>query len=302
MTISSDGRFIVYSAVKENPGSQDKPRLYLRRTDQLEAKPIAGTEGGISPFLSPDGRWVGFWAGGALMKVSIDGGVPVPLCNAASQFGSSWGPENSIIFAPDGGSGLFRVSAEGGEPESLTTPDKTKEETSHRLPHCLPDGKGVLFTIMREPDLQPCIALLDLKTRKWRVLMGDAADARYVPTGHLVFLRQGTLMVVPFDLGRHEVTGQPVPAIANVMQALNVAIGLLQHCCRPVQHLGFRLAGLCRGRYQPDMQNSLVWVDHQRKSRIGCVLQSSVFRSAPFARWAADRLQYSWKRTAGVGL
>ena len=79
MAISSDGRFIVYSAVTENPGPQAKPHLYLRRIDQLEAKPIAGTEGGINPFLSPDDRWVGFWADGKLMKVSIDGGVPVTL-------------------------------------------------------------------------------------------------------------------------------------------------------------------------------------------------------------------------------
>ncbi len=66
----------------ENPGPQIKPQLYLRRTDQLEARPISGTEGGIGPFLSPDDRWVGFWAGGKLMKVSIDGGVPVTLCDA----------------------------------------------------------------------------------------------------------------------------------------------------------------------------------------------------------------------------
>ena len=211
------------------------------------------------------------------MKVSIDGGVPVTLCDAALPFGASWGPDNSIVFSPDEDSGLFRVSAEGGEPESLTTPDKTKEEYSHRLPHCLPDGKGVLFTIMREHfDPQPRIAWLDLKTRKWRVLMEDAADARYVPTGHLVFLRQGTLMVVPFDLGRHEVTGQPVPAIANVMQALNVT-STLQHCCRPVQHLGFRLAGLCRGRDPPGHAELTRLGGSERKSRTDCVIQSSVF-------------------------
>ena len=76
MAISSDGRFIVYSAIAENPGPQVKPQLYLRRTDQLEARPISGTEGGISPFLSPDDRWVGFWADGKLMKVSVDGECP----------------------------------------------------------------------------------------------------------------------------------------------------------------------------------------------------------------------------------
>src|ERR1019366_5134826 len=77
MAISRDGHFIVYSAIAENPGPDAKPRLYLRRTDQSEARPIAVTEGGDMPFLSPDDRWVGFWASGKLMKVSIDGGVPV---------------------------------------------------------------------------------------------------------------------------------------------------------------------------------------------------------------------------------
>jgi len=158
------------------------------------------------------------------MKVSIDGGVPIKLCDAALPFGASWGLENSIVFSPDESSGLSRVSADGGKPEILTAPDKSREELSHRLPHCLPDGRGVLFTIMRNTaDVQPRVAVLDLKTRKWHDLIEDAADARYVPTGHLVFLRQGTLMVVLFDIGRHEVTtDQAFPAVANIMQALNI--------------------------------------------------------------------------------
>jgi serine/threonine-protein kinase len=289
MVISSDGRFIVYSAVKENPGSQDKPRLYLRRTDQLEAKPIAGTEGGISPFLSSDDRWVGFWAGGNLMKVSIDGGVPVNLCAAASQFGTGWGSENSIIFAPDAGSGLFRVSANGGEPEPLTIPDKTKEESSHRLPHCLPDGKGVLFTIVREP--QPCIALLDLKTRKWRVLMGDAADARYVPTGHLVFLRQGILMAVPFELGRYEVTGQPVPVIANVMQALNEPSAHHETAAGQFSISDSGWLVYAEGGIHPDQQNSLVWVDRQGRAESVASFKAPFF--APRISPDGQRIAYN---------
>jgi hypothetical protein len=91
MAISNDGRFVVYSAIKENPGPQDKPRLYRRETDQLEAKPIVGSEGGISPFLSPDDRWVGFWAEGKLMKVSVEGGVPSALSDVPQPFGFSWG-------------------------------------------------------------------------------------------------------------------------------------------------------------------------------------------------------------------
>ncbi len=92
MAISGDGRFVVYSAIEENPGPQAKPQLYLRRMDQAEAKPITGTEGGINPFLSPDNRWVGFWADGKLKKVPVDGGVPdyvVRRClNLRSKLGS----------------------------------------------------------------------------------------------------------------------------------------------------------------------------------------------------------------------
>ena len=268
VTMSKDGRFIIYSAVAENSGPQAEPQLYLRRTDQLGARPIAGTEGGINPFLSPDDQWVGFWADGRLMKVSVDGGVPVTLCNAAEPFGASWALDNSIVFANGLSSGLFRVSAEGGNPESLTTPDKASEEYSHRLPYCLPDGKSVLFTIMREAwDLHPRIALLDLKTRKWRVLMEDAADARYVPMGHLVFLRQGTLMVVLFDLGKREVMGEPVPAIANVMQALNAKAAHYNTAAGQfiISDSGWLV--YAAGTIFPDRQDSLAWVDHKGKAQ-----------------------------------
>ncbi len=97
----------------------------------MEAKAIAGTEGGISPFLSPDDRLVGFWADGKLMKVPVEGGVPANLCDVPTPLGAGWGPDNNIVFSPSGGP--FSVSADDGKPETLTTPDKTKDEVSHRL-------------------------------------------------------------------------------------------------------------------------------------------------------------------------
>jgi hypothetical protein len=267
MTISSDGRFMVYSAVKENPGTQDNPHLYLQRFDQLEAKPIAGTEGGISPFLSPDDRWVGFWADGKLMKVPAEGGVPSVLCDVLQPFGFSWGSDNQIVFARERSSGLSRVSADGGKPETLTMPDGSKGEYAHRLPHCLPAGKGILFTIKRHAwDHEPRVAVLEPDTRKWRVLLEDAADARYVATGHLAFLRRGTLMVVPFDPDKLQFTGQPVPVLANVSQALNTtnsyrdtAAG--QFCISTSGSLVYAQGGIL-----PDQKNSLVWVDFRGKT------------------------------------
>jgi serine/threonine-protein kinase len=264
MAISSDGKFIVYSAIEENPGPQAEPRLYLRRMDQSEAKPIAGTEGGINPFLSPDNRWVGFWADRKLKKVPVEGGVPVTLCDLSSWlFGANWGRDNSIVFADRWDAGLSRVSAEGGKPEILTKPDPKREEWSHRLPSLLPNGKGVLFTVMRHAlDRQPWLCLLRLDTREWHVLIQDAADARYVPTGHLIFLRQGTLMAVRFDLARLEVIRQPFPIVENVMQAFSTGSWLNTGAGQ----LGISDTGsliYAAGGIVPDLNNSLVWVDQK---------------------------------------
>jgi hypothetical protein len=267
MVLSSDGRFVVYSAVKQTPGAQDKPWLYLRGLDQLEAKPIAGTEGGSSPFLSPDDRWVGFWADRKLMKVSVAGGVPTVLCDVKYPFGFSWGADNKIIFASADDSGLLRISAAGGDLEILTRSAKSKEEFAHRLPCGLPGGRGIVFTIMRHAwDPQPRLAVMELATRKWRVLLENAADARYVTTGHLAFLRQGTLLVVPFDPDRLEVTGQPVPVAANIAQGLNTLNSVYHTAAGQFSISGSGSLVYASGGMLPDMQNSLVWVDHEGKA------------------------------------
>jgi len=125
-----------------------------------------------------------------LRKVSLEGGVPVTLCEAACPFGASWEPDDSIVFTTGalyGETGLAVVSAGGGEVRALTAPDKSKQQASHRLPHHLPDGRGVLFTIMDDIwDFEPQVAILDLKTRQWRILFENASDARYVLSGHIL--------------------------------------------------------------------------------------------------------------------
>ena len=263
MAISKDGKFVVYSAIEENPGPQAKPQLYLRRMDQSTAKPIAGTEGGTCPFLSPDSRWVGFWADGKLKKVLVEGGVPLPLCDAAFLYGANWAPDNSIVFSDEAESGLSRVSAEGGKPETLTKPDPKRDEGSHRLPFWLPNGKAVLFTAMKHSfDPKPWLALLRLDTGERRLLIEDAADARYVPTGHLLFLRQGTFMAVRFDPAKLEVIGQPVALVENVMQGFGLTYrhrtGAGQFGISDTGSLIYALGGV-----PPSPGNSLLWVDQR---------------------------------------
>ncbi len=297
VAISADGRFVVYSAIEENPGLQAQPQLYLRGLDQANATRITGTDGGIDPFLSPDNRWVGFWADGKLMKVPLDGGVPTPLCDAGPLYGiygASWGPDNTIVFAGEESVGLSRVSADGGKPESLTTPDPKREEYSHRLPFWLPNGKAVLVTVMRYGhDSHPWLALFRFNPRQWRVLLQDAADARYVSTGHLVFLRQGTLMAVRFDLGSLKVVGQPAPVVDNVMQAFSMNstynTGAGQFAVSDAGALIYAAGGVL-----PDRQNSLVWVDQSGIEQPVTPLQKAFF--AP--RLSPDGLRIAYV-TAG---
>jgi Tol biopolymer transport system component len=216
IAISPDGRFLVFTGVRG--GSQ---RLYLRAFDQLDATPIAGTDGGASPFFSPDGKWVGFQAGGELRKVPAAGGPPVVVCKAPLPFGASWGTDDRIVFSRVNG-GLLQVAAAGGAPEELTSLDAAKGEVSHRLPHVLPGGEAVLFTVTRNrfPKWDETqIAVISRRTRAVTVLIEGGADARYVSSGHLIYARQGVLMAAPFDATQMKVTGGSVGLVADVMQA-----------------------------------------------------------------------------------
>ncbi len=262
MAISRDGNFLVYSALKDDGEPNRIPQLFIRQLDELEATPIAGTEGGGSPFLSPDDKWVGFWAENKLWKVQVGGGIPQELCEVSRPFGVSWGDDGMIVFSSDWDKGLSSISAGSGETEPLTIPDRNREEVSHRLPHVLPLGKGILFTIMypkNEP--YPDIGFLDPETHQWRILLKDGSDARYIQTGHIIFIRQGTLMVVPFDINKPENIGRAVPIVSGVMQALNFGnlfsdIGSGLFSISNSGELVYVAGGII-----PDKKNSLVWVD-----------------------------------------
>jgi len=214
VALSPDGKTLVFDAIWGG-----RPQLYVRAMDQLSATPISGTSVGRSPFFSPDGQWVGFGADGELRKVPLSGGPAVTLCKASALFGASWGDDGTIVFAEQRNGGLRRVAAVGGTPESLTTPQPG--EYSHRLPHMLPGSRAVIFTILKGPDLwdDTQIVVRSLDTGQQTVLVTGGADGRYVSTGHLVYVRLGTLMAVPFDPVRLEVTGGATGVIDGVMQA-----------------------------------------------------------------------------------
>ena len=220
LAISPDGTHLAYIATQG--GIQ---QLYLRAMDSLDAKPLPGTERAFSPFFSPDGKWIGFSADGKLMKVSVDGGVPLTVCDAPSVTGVSWGDDDRIVFARQFGVfGLSQISAAGGKPQALTTKDPAKEEEAHLLPELLPGGKAVLFTEFSGILDDAQIVAQRLDTGERRVLVRGGTDAHYLPTGHLVYAGAGALMAVPFDPSRLQVTGNPISIADGIsLRAYGVA-------------------------------------------------------------------------------
>jgi len=207
LALTRDGKTLVFFG-----GSEGK--LFVRQLNREEIKPIPGTEGAREPFISPDGLEVGFFAGGKLKKVTLAGGSPTALCDVTTQRGGSWGEDGTIVFVPSAMAGLWRISASGGEPRRVTTPDAAKGER-HYFPQILPDGEHVLFDLV-DQTLTSHAAVVSLRTGKQRILVKDAAYPRYLPTGHLVFTRPGSLLGVRFDLNRLEVSGSPVSLLDDL--------------------------------------------------------------------------------------
>jgi serine/threonine-protein kinase len=204
IAISPNGRHIAYVCV----GEDNIRRLYLRPLDQVEqiqSEPIPKTEGAISPFFRQDGQWIGFFAQDKLKRVSIRGGEPDVLCKVPpGPCGGSWGPGDMIIFSGIYHSGLSIVSASRKTSAVFTTVDANNGEFGHLWPEILPGEEGVLYTVWGGDSFTDYRTMI-----KWQgidepqELLLDSSFARYVPTGqtgHIVFLRGGSLWAVEFDI------------------------------------------------------------------------------------------------------
>jgi serine/threonine-protein kinase len=254
IAISPDGRQLVYVAAS----AQNEGPLMLRAIDQLDASPLRGIVGRY-PFFSPDGKWMGFFFNNELKKVSIAGGLATTVCRMnATARGGSWGPDDTIVFATsDPTSGLFRVSAAGGEPTMLTKPDIARHEGSHVHPSFLPDGRAVVFRIVGSAEGNDQVAVLDLKTGRRKTLLTGGGDSTYVDTGHLVYSEAGALRAVRFDPTRLETLGDPVSMVADVM---SIGVGSAEFAVSRTGTLVYVPAGV---NSQRSPARSLVWVDRR---------------------------------------
>jgi serine/threonine-protein kinase len=258
LALSPDGANIVFVG---NGGTQ----LFVRALDTLEPVLIVSGRSVRGPlFVSPNSQWVGFSSDNALMKVRITGGPPITLTTVDSiPRGATWAPDNTIIFATGNpATGLQRVSAEGGTPEVLTQPDHAQDEGDHVWPEMLPGGGAVLFTITsRTGGLDKAqIAVRDLRTGTHKILLRGGSHARYVASGHLVYVAAGTLRAIPFDLNRLEAHGTAVPVVPRLVtsntgtaECAVATDGTLVYMDTP---------GLLAGNAR-----TLVWVDRNGKER-----------------------------------
>ena len=205
--LSPDGTRLVYVS---------NGKLSYRRLDQPKPTELAGTEGAYLPFFSPDGHWVGFFAGDKLKKVSLEGGVPVALCDIQVARGGSWGEDGNIIAALHANGSLSKIPAVGGTPTPLL--ELAAGEFTQRWPQVLPGGQAVLLTsnIVGIGFNTAKIEVLSLKDHHRKVLLEGGSFGRYLPSGHLTYVINGTLFSVPFDLDSLEVRGAPAPVLEGI--------------------------------------------------------------------------------------
>ena len=217
--MSPDGRRIAMVAV-DRSGTQS---LWVRPLDTDVAQPLAGTENASFPFWSPDSRSIAFLAQGKLKRIEAAGGPAVTLCDATLSSGGTWNSDNVILFTPRPGSSVHRVAATGGTPVPVTTLNLEKGDTQHFYPSFLPDGRHFLYFVVGSKSggiTDPrAVEIGSLDPQELtKEIVPEGSNAQYA-NGHLIFMREGTLVAQRFDTERLQLSGQPVPLVEQVQIA-----------------------------------------------------------------------------------
>jgi len=213
VAVSPDGSMLAYSGRTPDGVIQ----LWVRALDEAEARALPGTENAQYPFWSPDSRRIGFFSNNKLRVIEAVGGPPLALCDATDGKGGAWNRDGVIVFAPSYNSPLHQVAEAGGESAAVTVFDAERKDNSHRHPRFLPDGNHFLYMARSAAGSGEGHAVMvgSLDGVVDRLLF-RAPTAVEIASGHLLFVRDQTLMARPFDTGKLEFTGDPFPVAETV--------------------------------------------------------------------------------------
>ncbi len=248
LAISPDGRKL---AVTVQEGGRTS--LYLKDADAFAPRAIAGADGARGAFFSPDGLWIAFLSENSLRKIRLPGGVPQPVCEVNSAaFDGTWLADGTMVYSTD--TGLWRVDGDGGTPEQLTTIDIDAGISGHHFPGPGPDPSQIIFTLTTDSGRHA--ALLALEDRTWKILKRHASDARYVPSGHLVFARGAELFASTYDPDGRGDPGAETPLAAGIHTVPGLS-GAVVHVFATSRTglLGYAPAA------DPPEPDTLLWVD-----------------------------------------
>jgi eukaryotic-like serine/threonine-protein kinase len=209
--ISPDGKSIVFSGRADG-----KSQLFLRALDKLAPQPIAGTEDATFPFWSPDSRSIAFFADGKLRRIDLTGGAVLTLCDAPVGRGGSWSTNGTIVFSPQFTEALFQVPATGGMPTAVT--QLSDKFTTHRWPSFLPDGRHFLYLAANHSatnGTNTAVFWASLDGKDNKLLFASRSNAIYA-SGHLLYVRDNTLMAQPIDGSSGVLQGEAVALNSDV--------------------------------------------------------------------------------------
>jgi len=259
--IAPDGLRLAYVA---RDSTSDSPRIWVRSLAALTGIPLPGTDGAMFPFWSPDCRYIAYFADGKLKKVLATGGPSLTLCAASNGRGGSWNAADVILFTPTATDMIHRVPAAGGEPVVVTVPDSARGDFTHRWVHFLPDGRQFLFHVRTDNDVggeNDAVCLGSLDSPETPVLVRARSNAVYAD-GQVFFVREQTLMAMPFDAGAGRVTGDAIPVAEGISTMNNWSRGVFS--AAPGGLLVYR-----EGRVAAGSQLEIMGLDGSPRDRIG---------------------------------
>ena len=180
---------------------------------------MPGTEGANSPFLSPDGQWIGFFAESKLKKIRSDGGPAIALCDVPLGFGGFWAEDDSIYFSPSELAAIYRISASGGVPARVSFIPTKASYAGLYWPQLLPSGKAILFANSRGG-----IGVFSLGDLKTKMITHSGSSPRWSSSGHLLYVDNGILWAIPFDPVHLQEKGPAAVVVEHVRMELQGAI------------------------------------------------------------------------------